>query len=155
MLLQQPAKRDQHGGDGVDIEFLAAARAGDDFRRQRVVDERARLLDAERRQAKTDALEHFDIDAAETEHHHRAEQLVADRAQHQLGRRRHHFLHQHARLGDGGRRLADVGDELRVGFFQRTVGTDAEHNAADVGFVQDLRRHHFDHDRVADLSGGR
>ena len=37
---------------------------------------------------------------------------------------------------------------------QDAVGADAEHHAADIRFVQDLRRHHFEHDRIADPACG-
>ena len=78
------------------VHRLGAAKALQHPLRLQLAQHAARFARVDRREPHRRVLQQFDEDAAEADDDHRAELRVDARADHDLGARRHHRLHEHA-----------------------------------------------------------
>ena len=99
-------------------------------------------LQVERRQRQRFVVDDLDRGAAAPEHHHRPESRIVREARDQLARLRaaHHRLHRDAR--DAGVGLQPFGalEDVERRLAHRRLAREVELDAADVGFVHDVRR---------------
>ncbi len=140
---------DDDGGQRLAVDRIAAAHALQHLIGLDAVEHRQRVVLGGGRQAEGDVLQDFDQHAAEAEGDQLAERAVGDGADDDLGAAGQHLLDLDAL--DLGVRLVllRVGENGLVILFRIRRGLDADHDAAGLGLVENVRRDDLHHDREA------
>ena len=117
------------------------------------VQHRQRVVLGRGREAEGDVLQYFDQHAAEAEGDQLAERAVGDRADDHLGAAGQHLLHLDALDLGVGLVLPGVGQNGLVGLLGVFGGFHADHDAASLGLVENVRRDDLHHHRKAHGGG--
>src|SRR6184192_4211293 len=130
---------DDHRGERLAVHGRRAAGAAQDFRSRDAIEHRQGFLARRRREPEGDVLQHLDQDAAETESDQLAEGGIGDGADDHLLAAGEHLLDLHPVDRRFRVVAARIGDDGGEGFLGRFGAPDADHDAAGLGLVQDLR----------------
>ena len=127
-----------HGRERLAVHGLRAAHPAQYFRGRDAIEHRQCVLAARRGETEGDVLEDLDQNAAEPEGHQLAECRIGHGADEYFLAAAEHLLDLHAVDRCLGVIAAGIGDDTREGFLRGLRAPDANHDAAGLGFVQDL-----------------
>ncbi len=145
-------KAEQRRAHGGAVDRRLAAERSEQLLGREVVDELVGVHFREGYEAERDVAERLREDAADAEHHARAELGVAYHPRDELSRASHHRRDEQRDVSVAGLRR---GQELRSGRADVAGRAETEPHEAALGLVRDRVATELQHDRVADRVGGR